>query len=250
MNAAIALGLVPIMGPPAPGDAIEESNGSFVSLGKTIGFEGFGPKAPGRHPAIVILHGSGGMDVGGAEFRNFARELACRGFVARIVHYFDQSGTRHADAAQIARSFSSWMATVGDAITSLARREDVDPGRVGLLGFSLGSYLALSVASHDRRVAAVVEYFGGLPDLFARDIRQFPPTLILHGDADAVVPVNEAQKLERLFTENAIPFEIRVYPGQGHIFTGQDGVDAYHRALAYLETHVKGRPAGRLPGAG
>lgn len=236
------MGLAMILGPSARAEVVE-SDGSFVSLGKTIGVERFEPKSAGRHPAIVILHSAGGMDVGGREFREFARELARRGYVAQIVHYFDQSGIRHADASAIGRSFSSWMVTIGDALTSLSQQENVDPGRIGLLGFSLGSYLSLSVASTDRRVSAVVEYFGGLPDLFARNLKRFPPTLILHGEADKVVPVSEARKLEKVLREKDLPFEIRVYPGQGHRFTGADDVDAYTRSLSFFEKHVKNVPA-------
>jgi len=230
-----------ILGHPASGEIVE-SVGSFESLGKTIGVERFEPKESGRHPAIVVLHGAGGMDIGGPEFRQFARALAARGYVAHVVHYFDQTGTRHADAAAIARNYSAWMVTINDAITSLAKREDVDPKRIGLLGFSLGSYLSLSVASRDRRVSAVVEYFGGLPDLFSLNLKRFPPTLILHGEDDPVVPVSEARKLERLLRDKELPFEIRVYPGQGHRFTGADGLDAFNRSIAFFDKHVKGDP--------
>jgi carboxymethylenebutenolidase len=243
-RAAIAMGLVMMMGPTARGEGeMVESAGSFLSLGKTIGVERFEPAGAGKHPAILILHGAGGLDIGGREFRQFARELARRGYVAQIVHYFDQSGTRHADASTIGRSFSSWMVTIGDALTGLARQENVDPRRIGLLGFSLGSYLSLSVASRDPRIAAVVEYFGGLPDLFAVNLKRFPPTLILHGDADPVVPVAEARKLERILRGKDFPFQIRVYPGQGHRFTGADDLDAYRRSLAFFDLHLKGVPA-------
>src|SRR5947209_14786745 len=129
----VTVGLAIILGQTARGSVVE-STGSFVSQGKTIGVEKFEPKEAGKHPAIVILHGAGGMDIGGPEFRLFARELARRGYVAQIVHYFDQTGTRRADPSTIGRSFSSWMVTVGDALTGVSRQENVDPKRIGLLG--------------------------------------------------------------------------------------------------------------------
>lgn len=221
---------------------IRETKGSFESQGKAISVEKFEPKSAGRHPAILILHGAAGMAIGGPEFREFARELARRGYVAHIVHYFDQTGTVSADDAAIGKLFSAWMLTIGDALTTVSKQDNVDPARLGLLGFSLGSYLSLSVASHDRRVSAVVEYFGGLPDLFAWNLKRFPPTLILHGDADPVVPVSEARKLEKLLGEKKFPFEIRIYPGQGHRFRGDDDKDAYERSLRFFEKHLK-KPA-------
>jgi dienelactone hydrolase len=222
---------------------ILETKGSFESQGKSITVEKFEPKSSGRHPAVLLLHGAGGMEIGGPEFRDFARALASRGFVAHVVHYFDQTGTVRADASAISRLFSTWMITIGDALTTVSKQENVDPGRLGLLGFSLGSYLSLSVASHDARVSAVVEYFGGLPGLFALNLKRFPPTLILHGDADDTVPVEEARKLEKLFGEKKFPFEIRVYPGQGHRFHGDDEKDAFQRSLRFFDKHLK-KPAG------
>ena len=219
--------------------SVVETQGSYESQGKRIAVEKFEPARQGRHPAIVVLHGSGGMDLGGPEFREFARELARRGYVAHVVHYFDQTGTSKADRTTITRLFSIWMITIQDALTSISRQENVDPGRIGVLGFSLGSYLGLSVACHDPRVSAVVEYFGGLPDPFTWNLKKFPPTLILHGDADPVVPVDEAHKLKRLFEKKKFPFEIRIYPGQGHRFEGDHDKDAYARSLNFLDKHVK-----------
>jgi carboxymethylenebutenolidase len=223
----------------SPETEIRQSTGSFESQGKAIAVETFEPTTPGRHPAILVLHGAGGMDIGGPQFREFARELARRGYVAHIVHYFDQTGTVRADTPAIGRSFSTWMLTIGDALTAIAKQDNVDPDRLGLLGFSLGSYLSLSVASHDRRVSAVVEYFGGLPDVFAWNLKRFPPTLILHGDADPVVPVAEARKLEKLLESKKFPHESRIYPGQGHRFRGDDEQDAYQRSLRFFELHLK-----------
>ncbi len=235
---ALAASLMGVLMIPTPGHEIDESRGSFESRGKVIGLERYEPKRPGRHPSVLILHGSGGLEAGGDDYRVLARDLAGRGYVAQVVHYFEQTGTVQADLATIGRSFSSWMLTVGDAIGAVGRQENVDPGRIGLLGFSLGSYLALSVAGHDLRVAAVVEYFGSLPDVFTWNLKRFPPTLILHGEDDPVVTVESARKLERLFQARKFPYEIRIYPGQGHRFQGPAERDSVRLSLEFLAKHL------------
>ena len=53
-----------------------------------------------------------------------------------------------------------------------------------------------------------------------------------------------ARKLERLFRAKELPFEIRVYPGQGHRFTGEDDKDAYLRSLAFFDKHVRDAGGG------
>jgi len=108
-----------------------------------------------------------------------------------------------------------------------------------LLGFSLGAFLALAVASVDPRVKAVVEFFGGLPEPFAKKLRRLPPTLILHGDRDQVVSVEEAEKLEKLLKEKKLPYEIKIYAGQPHGFTGDDLKDSLRRTTAFFGTHLK-----------
>ena len=115
----------------------------------------------GTFPAVITLHGSGGLREGWGE--EPARLLAGRGFAVYLVHYFERSGTEWADDRTIREQFVPWMETLGDAITWAAQQPNVDAQRIALLGFSLGGYLSLSVASQDARVKAVVEYFGGLP---------------------------------------------------------------------------------------
>jgi carboxymethylenebutenolidase len=224
---------------------VVESKGSYESQGKTITVERYEPKATGRYPAVLVIHGAGGMTIGGPWFRDSARMLARRGYVAHVVHYFDLTGTRVADLPTMRANFPAWMRALADGITSASKQPNVDPSRVGLLGFSLGSYLSLSLSMFDHRVLAVVEYFGGLPDELVKDVKTLPPTLILHGDADLVVPVSEAKELQALCREKVVAHEVCIYPGQGHGFTGDPNRDASRRTLAFFETHVK--KAGPAP---
>lgn len=218
---------------------VVEMKGNFESQGKTIAIERYEPKAPGKYPAVLVVHGAGGMTVGGPWFRDSARALARRGYVAHLVHYFDLTGTRLADPPAMKAHFAGWMRVLADGVTNATRQPNVDPTRVGLLGFSLGSYLSVSLSMYDPRVSAVVEYFGGLPDALAGQVKTLPPTLILHGETDPVVPVAQAKALERLCEEKKIPYEICIYPGQGHGFFGETGRDASRRTLAFFDAHLK-----------
>ena len=229
----------------ADGDLeIIESKGSFESQGKTIGIDRFEPKAPGKYPAVLIVHGATGLALGGPWFRDSALLLARRGYVAHVVHYFDLTDTKVANIPTMRKHFPVWMRALADGVSNARRQPNVDEDRVGLLGFSLGSYLSLSLAMYDYRVLAIVENFGGLPDVLIPDVKTLPPTLILHGDADLVVPVAEAKVLEELYQKKKIHHEICIYPGQGHGFVGETGVDAGRRMLAFFEVHLKAAQIG------
>ncbi|MET4129409.1 alpha/beta fold hydrolase [Roseovarius sp. MBR-6] len=70
--------------------------------------------------------------------------------------------------------------------------EDLLPEQVVLFGFSQGTMMALHVAPRrEDAVAGVVAFSGRLlrPDLLADEVQSRPPVLLVHGDADDVVPV-------------------------------------------------------------
>lgn len=218
---------------------VRNTQSTFHSDGKAIAVELFQPTGAGRYPAVIILHGAGGLVIGGEGFRTIASYVARSGYVAVIVHYFDRTDTSVARFPADPKDFALWLKAISDAVTYVAGQPNVDPDRIGLLGISLGSYLSLALASQDPRIGTVVEYFGGMPKYLSTRIKRMPPTLILHGGADRVVPVEEAYKLEKLLQENRNPYEIKIYPSQGHGFRGTDSADALKRAIAFFDKNLK-----------
>jgi carboxymethylenebutenolidase len=142
--------------------SITQSQLSFESGGKEIRPDCFLPETNGqRCPAVIGLHGSGG---GHASMAGPASLLAEQGFAVYVLHHFDRTGTTEIDGRQtILRHFPVWMKTLWDAVSFVSRQPQVDPQRIGLLGFSVGPYLALSASAIDSRIRAVVEFFGGMP---------------------------------------------------------------------------------------
>jgi dienelactone hydrolase len=223
--------------------SITQSQLSFDSGGKNIRLDCFLPTANGqRFPAVIGLHGSGGGNAGMADPANL---LAGQGFAVYLLHYFDRTGTIEIDGLQtIFRHFPVWMKTLWDAVSFVARQQQVDPERIGLLGFSLGAYLALSASAIDSRIQAVVEFFGGMPKEMRFFTRRLCPVLILHGEQDKTVPVEEAYHLQQLLEKKQIAYEMQIYPGVGHGFSGETWRDAGLRTLAFLEKHLAHRNRG------
>jgi len=220
--------------------SITQSQVSFESGGKHIRLDCFLPDANGqRFPAVIGLHGSGG---GHASMADPANLLAEHGFAVYVLHYFDRTGTTDIDGLQtIFRHFPVWMKTLWDAVSFVARQPHIDPNRIGLLGFSLGAYLALSASAIDSRIQAVVEFFGGMPKEMKFFTRRLCPVLILHGGQDKTVPVEEAHHLQQLLEKKQIPYEMQIYPGAGHGFSGEIWRDAGLRTLAFLGKHLASR---------
>lgn len=217
---------------------IAQTRSTFDSGGQSIAYDAFVPEGTNGHrfPAVIGLHGSAG---GHASMSEPAAMLAAQGFAVYVLHYFDRTGTVGvADKQTAIRNFPAWGKTVWDAISHIELKPEVDAQRIGLLGFSLGAYLALSVAAVDSRVKAVVEFFGGMPKEMKFFMRRLCPTLILHGAADPTVPVAEAYHLQQILEKKNVPYEMQIYPHAGHGFTGDIWQDAGRRTLAFLRNHL------------
>ncbi len=217
-----------------------------LRAGEAVGIDRFEPKAAGKHPAVLIVHGAGGLTMGGPWFHDSALLLARRGYVAHVVHYFDLTETRVANIPTMRKHFPDWMPSA-DGVSNARRQPNVDEDRVGLLGFSLGSYLSLSLAMCDYRVLAIVENFGGLPDVLIPDVKTLPPTLILHGDADLVVPVAEAKVL-RALPEEEHPSRGLHIPGPGARVRRLDRHTTPAEDARLLRVHLKAATPSARPG--
>jgi carboxymethylenebutenolidase len=208
----------------------------MTSGGKTIAVDAYLPNSDGqRFPSVIGLHGSGGgHDTMGAA----AHPLAAEGFAVFVPHYFDRTGTITADKASSIRNFPLWMKALWDVTSFVAEQPSADPERMGILGFSLGGYLAACLASIDTRLKAAVEFSGGFPREMKLFMRRLPPMLIIHGEVDDVIPVSEAHHLQELLAEKKTPCEIQIYPGEGHHLAAEARRDAELRAIAFFKKHL------------
>src|SRR5438874_5299586 len=72
---------------------VDESVDQFKSGGVFVTVDRFASTARGKHPLVLLLHGSGGLEQAtGDVFQAIARKMAARGYVVLIPHYFDRPG--------------------------------------------------------------------------------------------------------------------------------------------------------------
>ena len=209
------------------------------------------PARPGQ-PTILFFHGNGGEISGRHERMSFYQS---QGIGALFVSYRGYG----ASTGKI-----SEQGFLTDALTAyeflLAR--GVEPEKVALVGESLGTGVAAPLAAL-RPVGAMVleapftaavdvaaEIYPWLPvrwlmkDQFrSRDVigRVRAPLLILHGDADGVIPVAHGRRLFELANE---PKELEILPGGDHDAIGSPAVWA--RGVDHVRKHlgaVKADPA-------
>jgi phospholipase/carboxylesterase len=96
------------------------------------------------------------------------------------------------------------------------------PDRVALVGFSQGSIMALdAVASGRWPVAAVVAFSGRLASPTPFRPATGSRVLLVHGDADPVMPVQEGLEAEALLKRAGVDVTLRRLPGLGHTISQQ-----------------------------
>src|SRR5262245_25224359 len=127
--APLALAAMVALGQDAPGPGgIVEADATFKSRGAEVVVDVFSPEGPGAYPAVVVVHGHGGVGEGKRSgSHELARRLARAGYVALVPHYFGGRKPDPKDGRKNARSFAAWERAVDDTVGYAARRPDVDP---------------------------------------------------------------------------------------------------------------------------
>jgi phospholipase/carboxylesterase len=123
----------------------------------------------------------------------------------------------------------------------LAKR-GLDAGRLALVGFSQGTMMSLHVGPRlHPGPAAIVGFSGRLiaPQRLAAEKRSNPPTLLIHGDADEVVPFDSLAAGVAGLTAAGLPVEGVRRPGLGHGID-EPGLEA---AARFLLKHLGTAPS-------
>lgn len=111
----------------------------------------------------------------------------------------------------------------------------VSAKQTALLGFSQGTMMSLYVAPRrEQGLAGVVGFSGRLiaPDLLKKEIKSRPPILLVHGDADEVVPVESIFHAKEGLFSSGIDVTAVSRPGLGH---GIDP-DGINHAVTFLKS--------------
>jgi phospholipase/carboxylesterase len=95
----------------------------------------------------------------------------------------------------------------------------LDESALALVGFSQGTMMALHVAARRQRpCAAVIGYSGRLvaPERLAKETIARPPVLLIHGDADPMVPFESLGLAAAALRGAGFTVETHASPGLGH----------------------------------
>jgi acetyl esterase/lipase len=244
--------------------------------GMALTYDVLRPTGPNNGAGVVYMVSGGWVsrwtDPRATGSRGLIAELTARGFTTFLVRHGSSPRYKVPEAVDDAR-----LAVAH--IRENAREFGIDPTRIGLTGTSAGGHLSLTVglraegptgwpdAPPDERphqVAAIVAYFppvdvrqwvgpnerfpaldfdpelaiGSSPILFVSD--DDPPTLLLHGDEDGLVPLSHSERMHAALEEAGVVNDFVIFPGAGHGFRGEDARRGVELSVEWFERHLVG----------
>lgn len=232
--------------------------------GKDISLQGwlYLPSGGGPHPAVVALHGCGGLlDKSGklgARQEDWGQRLASLGFITLFPDSFTSRGLgpqcKTADRA--AKPSRERADDANAALAYLASRPDVKPSAISLIGWSNGGTTVLySVeAQHAPQgpvdfAKAVAFYPGCRAPLTPGHWQTRLPLMILIGSADDWTAAAPCQQLTASAQAAHEPVELTLYPGAYHEFDDPDRPVHVITGLAFTADNSGTAHAGSNPAA-
>jgi acetyl esterase/lipase len=195
-----------------------------------------------RVPVVLLIHGGCWMAGARQNMEFYGVALARLGYATATMDYRLSEEAPYPAAVDDCRAAVQWLTNNGD-------QYNIDTERIAVLGAFAGGHLAQFLGyTSGPAVKAVLSLYGwtdltdpavnyqyymelflgagyaDAPELYERaspitHVREgAPPTLILGGTIDTIVPITQAQKLARTLAQNDVPYVYAPVRGAYHGF--------------------------------
>jgi carboxymethylenebutenolidase len=206
------------------------------------------PDGNSPHPGVVVIHEAFGLN---DHIKDVTRRLADAGYATLAVDLFTGRNRAVCMARYMAGALGGSVNRYGvedlkSALTLLATMTNVDPLRLGAVGFCLGGGFAIAWACTDTRLKAIAPFYGANPRPL--DVtRRLCPVVGSYPEKDFTARSGRA--LDRALTGFQIQHDIKVYPGTRHSFFNdtrpsfdrEAANDSWSRLLNFFEEQLGNR---------
>ncbi|NVO17129.1 MAG: dienelactone hydrolase family protein [Rhodoplanes sp.] len=259
--AAEAAGMAATPAASAPAGAFGGEAVRIPSRDTTLTAALFRPDGAGPFPAVVALHGCGGLAKESLDprYRDWAKALNDRGFVVLFPDSFGSRGLGSQCRVR-ARSVTPERERTADADAArrwLQAQSYVRADRISLLGWSNGGSSVLWAVRPQSRTErsspdfrSAVAFYPGCARLVPRAWSARVPTLVLIGGADDWTPAAACEQMVAGARGRSALTAIEVYPGAYHDFDAPDRPVRLHTGLTFSadgsgRAHSGTNPAAR-----
>ena len=242
---------------------------SYPSGNLTISGYMYMPQGRGPFPVIILNHGAYDPEFyfTGTGTQLAADYLARQGYLTIAPDYRNYGESSAGESLLLV----GYVKDVLNLVNSVKEIENADSSRIGMWGHSMGGGIAIKASVISSQIKAValfgsvgadekdnyywnsltrskVRSMFGLPPqnpgpyAWASAINYLdsaPPMSIHHGEADSQVPIEFSEKLYKKMIEMNRPVYYYTYPGQEHVFQGEDWDLAMERVLTFFDKYLK-----------
>ncbi len=213
----------------------------YAADGLNMRSELFVGEGEGRRPGVLVFPEAFGLS---DHARGRAQRLAQMGYVAMAC---DLHGEAHLEPdlntaiGLITRLMEDPLKTRARAkggLDALLARPEVDPKRIGAIGFCFGGTMALELARSGAEIAAAVGFHSGLKTARPEDAKNIKAkVLACIGADDPWVDANQRKGFEEEMRAGGVDWQLHAYGGVVHSFTNKNAARAGHpEAARYSET--------------
>jgi dienelactone hydrolase len=204
------------------------------------GFLAWDDAAKGKRPGVLVIHEWWGHN---QHARNQAMRLAKAGYVGFALDMYGNGKVAEPTHPQDAKTFmmeatkdpQALKARFDAAMDVLKQQPQVDPSKIGAVGYCFGGGVALNMARAGEPLAAVATFHGSLAPSGqpAQPGKVKSHILVQTGGADPNIPQQQVQTFEKEMKDAGADAKVIVYPNAKHSFTNPDADKAGIPALAY-----------------
>lgn len=200
---------------------------TYQSGNETVHAILYTPTGDGPFPALVVIHEWWGLN---DWVKEQANQYADQGYVTLAIDlYRGMVATTPDEAHQIMRGVPEDRAQRDLLAAShyLRSLKEVNPKRVGAIGWCMGGGYALDLAVADPKLKAVVINYGHLAS-DRHTLRKIHAAVLgIFGGQDKGITLDNIRSFETEMTELDKKVEIKIYPDAGHAFENPNNKQGY-----------------------
>ncbi len=185
------------------------------------------PSGSGSHPAIIVIHEWWGLN---DWVKEQASNLASEGYVALAVDlYRGQVASDPEMAHELSRGLppDRGVRDLVSAFDYLAKRKDVDPKRIGAVGWCMGGGYAAQFAVAEPDLRAVAINYGPLPTDKTSLEKIHASILGNFGGQDRGIPPSSVNAFVDAMKSLGKQVNAKIYPDAGHAFENPNNTQGY-----------------------
>jgi dienelactone hydrolase len=202
-----------------------KKDGTPVTLSGLLRLPKVGPE---KLPAVVLLHGSGGMGGSGFQIDEWSKELNEVGVATFAIDSFSGRGIIETITDQTRLGRLNMIVDAYRALELLAKHRQIDPARIAVMGFSRGGQSSLYSSltrfqklhgpSGGLQFAASVSLYAQCGTTFRGDDDVAKPIRLLHGIADDYTSVVACRSYVERLSKAGKDIHLVEYPDAHHAF--------------------------------